>query len=244
MKTNIRFNESIVECIDEKSEYVSDFLKYEVHEWVPGMNVFISCGTGTGKTTFAKNLSKLTGGRTLILSNRVANLKQTRKDGNYWKSGINLFGDCCISYQKLESDPRLDEDWLNTFTHIVVDEAHYFVKDSSFNAKANISLTKILGCRCTKVFMSATIDEFQKVYLQLMKDMNKFHIFNNIRYSMTQSKLYIASIEEIVHESQIANIVQELQGKILIFVDSIEKGRKLKSELSPIYSVGVMLAYK
>lgn len=240
METKIRFNDSIIEFIDEKSEFVSDFLKYEVSQWTPGMNVFISCGTGTGKTTFAKNLSMLTCGRTLILSNRVANLKQTRKDGNFWKSGINFFGDCCISYQKLESDPRLDEDWLNTFTHVVVDEAHYFVKDASFNAKANISLAKILGCRCTKVFMSATIDEFEKAYLRLMKDMNQFHIFNNIRYSMTQSKLYIESIEEIIHESQIVNILRELNGKTLIFVDSIEKGRKLKNELDPFCSVGMI----
>lgn len=240
METKIRFNESIVECIDEKSEFVSDFLKYEVSQWTPGMNVFISCGTGTGKTTFAKNLSILTGGRTLILSNRVANLKQTRKDSNYWKSGINPFGDSCISYQKLESNPKLDVNWLNTFTHIVVDEAHYFVKDAGFNAKANISLAKIIGSNCTKIFMSATIDGFQKVYLQLMKEMNKFHIFNNIRYSMTQSKLHIASIEEIVHESQISEILRELYGKTLIFVDSIEKGRKLKNELDSFCSVGMI----
>lgn len=240
METKIRFNDSIIEFIDEKSEFVSDFLKYEVSQWTLGMNVFISCGTGTGKTTFAKNLSMLTFGRTLILSNRVANLKQTRKDGNFWKSGINLCGDCCISYQKLESNPRLDKDWLNTFTHIVVDEAHYFVKDASFNAKANISLAKIIGCRCTKVFMSATIDEFQTVYVQLLNHLNQFNIFNIVRYSMTRSKLYIESIEEIIHESQIANIVQELQGKTLIFVDSIEKGRELKKELDPIYSVGMI----
>lgn len=240
METKIRFNDSIIEFIDEKSEFVSDFLKYEVSQWTPGMNVFISCGTGTGKTTFAKNLSVLTGGRTLILSNRVANLKQTRKGSNYWKSGINPFADSCISYQKLESDPRLNVNWLNTFTHIVVDEAHYFVKDSSFNAKSNIGLAKIIACRCTKIFMSATIDEFEKAYLRLMKDMNQFHIFNNIRYSMTQSKLYIESIEEIIHESQIPEILQELNGKTLIFVDSIEKGRKLKNELSPIFSVGMI----
>lgn len=240
METKIRFNESVVERIDEKSEFVSDFLKYEVIQWTPGMNVFISCGTGTGKTTFAKNLSILTGGRTLILSNRVANLKQTRKGSNYWKSGINPFGDSCISYQKLESDPRLNVNWLNTFTHIVMDEAHYFVKDSSFNAKSNIGLAKIIACRCTKIFMSATIDEFEKAYLRLMKDMNQFHIFNNIRYSMTQSKLYIESIEEIIHESQIVNILRELNGKTLIFVDSIEKGRELKKELDPIYSVGMI----
>lgn len=240
METKIRFNDSIIECIDEKSEFVSDFLKYEVSQWTPGMNVFISCGTGTGKTTFAKNLSMLTGGRTLILSNRVANLKQTRKGSNYWKSGINPFADSCISYQKLESDPRLNVNWLNTFTHIVVDEAHYFVKDAGFNAKANISLAKIIGSNCTKIFMSATIDGFQKVYLQLMKDMNKFHIFNNIRYSMTKSKLHIASIEEIVHESQISEILRELYGKTLIFVDSIEKGQKLKRKLDSIYLVGMI----
>ena len=240
MEAKIRFNDSIIECIDEKSEFVSDFLKYEVSQWTPGMNVFISCGTGTGKTTFAKNLSMLTGGRTLILSNRVANLKQTRKGSNYWKSGINPFADSCISYQKLESDPRLNVNWLNTFTHIVVDEAHYFVKDAGFNAKANISLAKIIGSNCTKIFMSATIDGFQKVYLQLMKDMNKFNIFNNIQYSMTKSKLHIASIEEIVHESQISEILRELYGKTLIFVDSIEKGQKLKRKLDSIYLVGMI----
>lgn len=240
METKIRFNESVVECIDEKSEFVSDFLKYEVSQWTPGMNVFISCGTGTGKTTFAKNLSVLTGGRTLILSNRVANLKQTRKGSNYWKSGINPFADSCISYQKLESDPRLNVNWLNTFTHIVVDEAHYFVKDSSFNAKSNIGLAKIIACRCTKIFMSATIDEFEKAYLRLMKDMNQFHIFNNVRYSMTRSKLFIESVEEIINESQIPEILRELHGKTLIFVDSIEKGRKLKDELEPFYSVGMI----
>lgn len=240
METKIRFNDSIIEFIDEKSEFVSDFLKFEAQNWPLGMNVFISCGTGTGKTTFAKNLSTLTGGRTLILSNRVANLKQTRKDGNFWKSGINLFGDCCISYQKLESNPKLDVKWLNTFTHIVVDEAHYFVKDAGFNAKANISIAKIKASRCTKIFMSATIDEFQTVYVNLLNNLNQFNFFNNVRYSMTKSKLFIESVEEIIHESQIPEILREFHGKTLIFVDSIEKGRKLKNELDPIYSVGMI----
>lgn len=240
MYKNLNRRDFIFEFFDDECDYVSDFLKFEAQNWPLGMNVFISCGTGTGKTTFAKNLITLTGGRTLILSNRVANLKQTKKGGNFWKSGINFFGDCCISYQKLESDPRLDEDWLNTFTHIVVDEAHYFVKDASFNAKANISLAKIIGCRCTKVFMSATIDEFQTVYVQLLNRLNQFNIFNIVRYSMTRSKLYIESIEEIIHEKQIVNIVQELQGKTLIFVDSIEKGEDLKRKFQPIYSVGMI----
>lgn len=194
MYKNLNRRDFIFEFFDDECDYVSDFLKFEAQNWPLGMNVFISCGTGTGKTTFAKNLSMLTGGRTLILSNRVANLKQTRKGSNYWKSGVNPFGDCCISYQKLESDPRLDVDWLNTFSHIVVDEAHYFVKDASFNAKANISLAKIIGCRCTKVFMSATIDEFQTVYVQLLNRLNQFNIFNIVRYSMTRSKLYIESM--------------------------------------------------
>lgn len=240
MYKNLNRRDFIFEFFDDECDYVSDFLKFEAQNWPLGMNVFISCGTGTGKTTFAKNLSTLTGGRTLILSNRVANLKQTRRGGNFWKSGINFFGDCCISYQKLESDPKLDEDWLNTFTHIVVDEAHYFVKDASFNAKANISLAKIIGCRCTKVFMSATIDEFQTVYVQLLNHLNQFNIFNIVRYSMTRSKLFIESVEEIINESQIPEILRELHGKTLIFVDSIEKGRKLKNELDPFCSVGMI----
>lgn len=240
MYKNLNRRDFIFEFFDDECDYVSDFLKFEAQNWPLGMNVFISCGTGTGKTTFAKNLSTLTGGRTLILSNRVANLKQTRKDGNFWKSGINLFGDCCISYQKLESNPKLDVNWLNTFTHIVVDEAHYFVKDAGFNAKANISIAKIIASRCTKIFMSATIDEFQTVYVRLLNHLNQFNFFNNVRYSMTKSKLFIESVEEIINESQIPKILRELHGKTLIFVDSIEKGRKLKDELAPFFSVGMI----
>ena len=93
MKSNIDFENSVIDLVDDEHDYVSDFLNFHARRWPKGMNIFVSCGTGTGKTTFATRLSQITCGRTLILSNRVANLKQTRNKAYTWRDGVNPFGD-------------------------------------------------------------------------------------------------------------------------------------------------------
>lgn len=236
MKSNIDFENSVIDLVDDEHDYVSDFLNFHARRWPKGMNIFVSCGTGTGKTTFATRLSQITCGRTLILSNRVANLRQTRKKAYTWRDGIHLFGDCVISYQQLENNPRISVEWLNGFSHIVVDEAHYFLKDASFNPKSNISLAKIIACNATKIFMSATIDKFESVYIQILASLNKFYFGSAIRYHMTKSKLYIQSIQEVKDKKLIFFLMQELTGKTLIFVDSKEYGRKLQKQLDPIFN--------
>ena len=236
MKSNIDFENSVIDLVDDEHDYVSDFLNFHARRWPKGMNIFVSCGTGTGKTTFATRLSQITCGRTLILSNRVANLRQTRKKAYTWRDGIHLFGDCVISYQQLENNPRISVEWLNGFSHIVVDEAHYFLKDDSFNPKSNISLAKIIACNATKIFMSATIDKFESVYIQILASLNKFYFGSAIRYHMTKSKLYIQSIQEVKDKKLIFFLMQELTGKTLIFVDSKEYGRKLQKQLDPIFN--------
>lgn len=227
------FKNSTIVRTEVDAEYVSDFLNEEIQNWTRGYNVFVSCGTGTGKTTFAINLAELTEKKVLIVANRRANVQQIKLSSTklYLKNGIISMPDV-ISYQSLEADIKKDSNFLSCYDFLILDEAHYFIKDAEFNPKTNLSFLKIFFANSVKIFMSATIDQFETFYVGMLQNFKIFKFGHNLKYKFQKSKLQIKSVESIESYDQITELAKTLEGKILIFVSSKKIGKKLVKELN------------
>lgn len=137
---------------------------------------------------------------------------------------------------------------------VVCDECHYFYADSSFNPKTELSYNCIrqLFDKKIQIYMSATMDVMKE---RIRRDCLNSNIMpyiqyvNNI-YSLTRTKGENNIIEKYSIEKQydyvnthLINDISDLALKMkdsvednnqhnwLIFIDSIERGRKLKKEL-------------
>lgn len=115
--------------------YIEDEIGQEYEEWGAGDNVMILAGTGKGKSHFIKTVlnrhCRNTKKRVLLLTNRDILKEQVRKD-----LGLNTII-TVTNYQKIES-MILDDKSFNRYDYIVMDEAHYFFTDASFNIKTDI----------------------------------------------------------------------------------------------------------
>lgn len=214
--------------------YVTEFLKDDHKYWKPGSIVFLEASTGAGKTTYLKSLID-SGYRVLYLTNRRANRQQViasyggdNFDENY------IFNSLVISYQKLEKDPAMTSQFIDSFDLVFLDEVHYFNMDGIFNSSANLSLKKIMGAVNTrKVFMSATISDFFQLilynYISSWTDldrMTKLHY-----YKMDMNHQIIRNIVNIPNEEVLLDQIEQDCDKYLIFVDNIAKGKELTNSL-------------
>jgi hypothetical protein len=135
-------------------EYVEELIGQEYEKWEPGDNVMILAGTGKGKSHFIRTVlnkhCRNTKKRVLLLTNRNILKEQVRKE-----LGLNTII-TVANYQQIES-MILDEKNLNEYDYIVMDEAHYFFTDASFNIKTDIFFEWMLNNESAcKVFMTAT----------------------------------------------------------------------------------------
>lgn len=214
--------------------YVTEFLKDDHKYWEPGSIVFLEASTGMGKTTYLKLLID-SGYRVLYLTNRRANRQQVvasyggdNFDENY------IYNSLVISYQKLEKDPAMTSQFIDSFDLVFLDEVHYFNMDGIFNSCANLSLKKIMGAANTrKVFMSATISDFFQLilynYISSWTDldrMTKLHY-----YKMEMNHQIIRNIVNIPNEEVLLDQIEQDCDKYLIFVDNIAKGKELTNSL-------------
>lgn len=137
---------------------------------------------------------------------------------------------------------------------VVYDECHYFYTDSSFNPKTELSYNCIrqLFDKKIQIYMSATMDVMKK---RIRRDCFENNIMPYVQpgnglYTLTRTKGYNNIIEKYDIEKQydyvnthLINDISDLTIKMkdsvkdnkqhnwLIFIDSIEKGRKLRKEL-------------
>ncbi|MBQ3545363.1 MAG: DEAD/DEAH box helicase family protein [Lachnospiraceae bacterium] len=137
---------------------------------------------------------------------------------------------------------------------VVCDECHYFYADSSFNPKTELSYNCIrqLFDKKIQIYMSATMDVMKE---RIKRDCLENNIMPHIEprngiYGLTRMKGENNIIEKYDIEKQydyvkthLINDISELalktkdsvkdnnQNNWLIFIDSIDKGRKLKNEL-------------
>lgn len=157
---------------------IGDTLAPEIKYWHPDQPVFISAQTGAGKSHFiihtllphvlcaCPNFSESAPESILVLSNRLANNKQFKLDLNKqvkqeapnanW-SEIQRIGNVYIyTYQNILSQLKNIPPW--EIRYIVLDEAHFFIQDASFNPDTHAILQAVLSHFpfAVRIYMSAT----------------------------------------------------------------------------------------
>lgn len=243
--------------------YLSDIIKEEYQEWVPGHLIFLSAHTGSGKTFFILNelvrFAALNGKKILYLVNRSILQEQIQEKINTEvKSQLRCNKDIMSEnlgnvievklYQTIENECKRNPDYKSQeeYDYIIADECHYFLEDATFNTYTQLSYEWIMKKKddAVLIFISATIDRIKKYILDdngireeddakesdkrikvMRGDLDTRDFVKN--YDMKADYSYVKvslfkKIEEIVESVEADN------GKWLIFVDSIEKGRKME----------------
>lgn len=168
--------------------YLENYIGNSYTHWWFGDRIFIKSATGTGKTKFILwVLLKMAIEREweiLYLTNRKISVAQIKRE-LCEMHGIELAniqeisefqGICVKSYQNIE-------EWIEgtslfyatcemqKYQIIVFDEAHYFVQDATFNSGIFLWEEMLRKLRNPiSIFMSATLDEFQQIYMQRIID--------------------------------------------------------------------------
>ncbi len=160
------------------------------------------------------------------------------------------------TYQEIESrlkfgiqDP-LNLQRGNSYYYVIYDECHYFYADADFNTSSIESFRYLTDCHrmATQIFMSATMEKMRGIISEKIEktpvpttdnggwagamsvrrhDLRKFEYKVPINYDYIDL-YYFEKFEEVPGIIADASTVKE---KWLIFVDSIDKGKKLKKEL-------------
>lgn len=125
---------------------VSDIITPSIiSEWKPGELVFISAGTGEGKSHFIKHslydYAKEHGQRILYLINRKNTLDQFEIE--LQEQGKTDIIDL-KTYQYFETSDLRD---MVGYEYIISDESHYFFSDAGFNMTTDISFNKLIASR-------------------------------------------------------------------------------------------------
>ena len=137
------------------------------------------------------------------------------------------------TYQWLETFLQRNEDaaktYLRSFDYIVSDEYHYMVTDASFNDHVDASYEAIKELWTTKtcIFMSATARPFFD-YWELRK-----MIPEGQHYRLPMDYRFVSSVKFFYCDDDELDIIRRVQPgeKILVFVNTIAKLRKLRDTL-------------
>ena len=140
---------------------------------------------------------------------------------------------CVETYQWLETFLQRNEDaaktYLRSFDYIVSDEYHYMVTDASFNDHVDASYEAIKELWTTKncIFMSATARPFFD-YWELRK-----MIPEGQHYRLPMDYRFVSSVKFFYRDDDELDIIRRVQPgeKILVFVNTIAKLRKLRDSL-------------
>lgn len=140
---------------------------------------------------------------------------------------------CVETYQWLETFLQRNEDaaktYLRSFDYIVSDEYHYMVTDASFNDHVDASYEAIKELWTTKtcIFMSATARPFFD-YWELRN-----MIPEGQHYRLPMDYRFVSSVKFFYRDDDELDIIRRVQPgeKILVFVNTIAKLRKLRDTL-------------
>ena len=138
------------------------------------------------------------------------------------------------SYHRLQSD-GLD---LSCYSHIVVDEAHYFTSDATFNEFTRMTMKYIIenGKNAVRIYMSATPEIVfeplvRKEYREYKKKGNDEPL-DVLYYDMARDYSYIRSVCSYEKYEELATAIEASSERWLIFVGTIKAGSELKAKLS------------
>ena len=137
--------------------------------WQPSKPVFIQAPTGRGKNHFIENVlleyiwklnqAGVNNKKILILSNRIA-VREQQKNRLENKKFVTV-----LSYQSFMSQidelRKAQQDEDSKYSHVIFDEAHFFVSDSMFNPHTDEILSSIVETfqNAVRIYMTATPHE-------------------------------------------------------------------------------------
>lgn len=195
----------------ESKTYVSDVITTDiVKNLEKGKNYLIGSEMNSGKNYWARNIllpyALDNYKKTLFLSHRTQTLKQ---QSNY----LEEYKEECIrqfkggmfelkTYQAFQKMIQRNDPMINTYDYIICDEAHYFVSDSSFNTKTEVSFNYLNDhTDAIKIFMTATSDGLYflpwKEKLESLKEANYYNnsVKDMFRYEQDDTALAVVSNE-------------------------------------------------
>lgn len=163
-----------------------------------------------------------------------------------------------LSYQSLgallrksNSDKSIAE-WLANVCFVVADEAHYFVADALFNYWTGFSLRELAAKfrHAIRIYMTATAYDVRNKIAQVEESVGptlterfRTDLRVNPRAAMISTKqkmIYyhfpadysFVDLQFVTGISSLKDIICSIDGKALVFVDSIEKGKEFYKDLS------------
>lgn len=239
-------------------EFIGDsYLKWVHNKFIINNKVvFIQTPTGSGKSYFVyKDLLAYAvehGERILYLVNRKILKEQLQKEAAIALNDIKIKRNrydtnsyiVMETYQYLEKNMEdKGQEWgmcyLAQFNYIIMDEAHYFLQDSTYNTSNYWSFYAIRGSyRAVRIFMSATIDEVKTFYANTYKEYIEMcnweynDAMKPIEYQLHLNYDYIKPHIFDSYEEMAKFIIEEDKySKWFIIVDSKDRGRGLENTI-------------
>lgn len=206
---------------------VSDKITYkDIGSWNNDI-ITITSGTGTGKSHFIKTTlyeyAKKNNKKILMLLHRT-NCKDQFLDEITKEKKTDVID--IMLYQKLEAlytTYKVEFDF-SSYQYVVCDEFHYFLGDSVYNVKTDISLNLILQqTNTTRIFLSATSDYINK-YLRDIKKIKPIKYPNPIKYNFIENLIFYMQDKTV--ESMMDEAIEK-NCKCIFFIQSAEKAYNL-----------------
>lgn len=241
---------------DNVEEFIGEsYLKWVVNKkCVNNRVVFIQTPTGSGKSYFVyKALLEYAvehGETILYLVNRKILKKQLQREAGDALNAIRVDQGVydVKSYIMLETYQYLEENiadkgsewamnYLAKFNYIIMDEAHYFLQDSTYNTLNYWSFDAIMKCHgAVKIFMSATMNEVKSFYANTHKqyvemyNLEYIDSMKPIEYQLHLNYDYIRPHVFSDYEEIAKWIIEDDENtKWFVVVDSKDRGRELQN---------------
>ncbi|MGG4490824.1 DEAD/DEAH box helicase family protein [Metabacillus idriensis] len=206
--------------------YVSDFITEDVVEKLEkGKNYLIGSEMNSGKNYWARNVllpfALENNKRTLFLSHRLQSLKQQSNYlEEYKEECIRQFKGGMFEIKSIQGFQKMiqrRDPMIKSFDYIICDEAHYFVSDSSFNTKTELSFNFLnQNVEAVKIFMTGTYDGLYYLpwnnQLEVLKEANYYNnsVKDMFRYEQDET------VAAVVHKEV------EKGNKAIIFHNSLD----------------------
>lgn len=156
-------------------------------------------------------------------------------------------------YQTIENECKTNSDFgsirQEKYDFIIADECHYFWEDSTFNTCTQLSYDWIMSWKenTTLTFISATIDRMKDYILQdnniheaTEEEKNRsgayamrgdLDIRDVVKIYQTEADYSYVKVSLLKKVDEISELMEKDKAKWLIFVDSIENGKKIEKAL-------------
>lgn len=224
----------VTSTIEGRKTMVTDIVTWEdIKGFMPEIPVFISAGTGRGKSHFIKCvLYKEVSERhekILMIVNRSNISEQFRAELEALRRS-NVVE--VRTYQSLESLNEKERkeivDDLEEYDYLVMDECQYFLDDAAFNNTTDISLDLIMrAVNPKKIFMSATgrrvkalIEKLYQVEFECYEIPDDFSHIQTLNFFNTYDDMEM-KLEEIIKRGE----------KSIVFIQKAETAYKFSEKL-------------